>query len=107
MDARAGGRIHFRWKDYGIDCHTGENSGPVLEANRPKRFVFRWRADSDRYDTTVEINFKPVDEGTVVRLIEYGYEDSPAGMTDLLNRVSGWAHVLTVMKCHLEHGAKS
>ncbi len=85
VDARTSGKIHFRWKDYGLNHYTGENSGPVLEAKRPERFVFQWKADSGLYDTTVEINFESVNEGTVVRLIEYGYEDSPVGMQNFLN----------------------
>lgn len=104
VDARPGGSIHFRWKDWGLDRYSGENSGPVLEARRPERFVFQWKADSGSYHTTVEISFEPVEEGTIVRLIEYGYEETSAGMQDLLNRVSGWAQVLTLMKFYLEHG---
>jgi uncharacterized protein YndB with AHSA1/START domain len=106
VDARPGGSIRFRWKDWGLDRYTGENSGPVLEARRPERFVFQWRADSGTYSTTVEVDFEPVDEGTVVRLVEYGYEETPDGMQDLLNRVSGWAQVLTLMKFYLEHGVR-
>lgn len=106
VDARPGGQIDFRWKDWGLDRYTGQNAGPVLEANRPERFVFQWRADSGSYYTTVEIDFESVDEGTLVKLIEYGYEDTSVGMQDLLNRVSGWAQVLTLMKFYLEHGMK-
>lgn len=106
VDARPGGSIHFRWKDWGLKNYTGSNDGPVLEAARPKRFVFQWRVDSASYRTTVEIDFEPVEGGTIVRLIEYGYEDSPAGRRDFLARVSGWAHVLTLMKFYLEHGVK-
>ena len=104
VDARAGGTIHFRWKDYGLTHYTGENSGPVLEARRPERFVFQWKADSGLYDTTVEIDFQSVEEGTIVKLVEYGYEDTSTGMQDFLNRVSGWAEVLTLMKFFVEHG---
>ena len=106
VDARPGGSIRFRWKDYGLNHYAGENSGPVLEARRPERFVFQWKADSGRYDTTVEIDFEPVNEGTVVRLTEHGYEDSAVGMEDFLKRVSGWAEVLTLMKFYVEHGVK-
>jgi uncharacterized protein YndB with AHSA1/START domain len=106
VDARRGGQIHFRWKDWGPERYTGENGGPVLEARRPERFVFQWKVDSGSYDTTVEINFEPVDEGTVVRLIEYGYEDSPTGLKDMLNRASGWAQALTLMKFYVEHGVR-
>lgn len=104
IDAKSGGRIQFRWKNYGPDRYNGENGGPVLEARRPERFVFQWTADSGGYDTTVEMDFEPHEQGTMVRLIEYGYEDSPTGMQDLLNRATGWGCVLTLMKFYLEHG---
>ena len=104
VDANPGGRIQFRWKNYGPEKYNGENEGPVVEARRPERFVFQWRADSGGYDTTVEFFFKRHEEGTMVRLVEYGYEDSPVGMQDLLNRATGWGCVLTLMKFYLEHG---
>jgi uncharacterized protein YndB with AHSA1/START domain len=104
VDARPGGRIEFRWKDFGLTRYSGESVGPVLEADRPRRLVFQWKADSGGYDTTVEINIAAEERGTVLSLIETGYEDGPTGMVDLLNRVSGWAQVLTMMKFHLEHG---
>lgn len=104
VDSRTGGHIQFRWKDYGLGNYSGENGGPILEARRPERFVFQWKADSGLYLTTVEISFEPVDAGTIVKLIEYGYEDSPVGTQDFLNRVSGWAQVLTLMKFYVEHG---
>ena len=104
VDARPGGQIQFRWRDYGLDHYSGENGGPVLEARRPDRFVFQWKADSGTYYTTVEIDIDRVDSGSVIHLVEYGYEDNQVGMKDFLNRVSGWAEVLTLMKFYLEHG---
>lgn len=41
VDARRNGSILFRWKDWGPDHFTGEDGGPVLEAQRPSRFVFQ------------------------------------------------------------------
>ena len=61
VDARRGGEIHFRWKDYGLHKYTGENRGPVLEADRPRRFVFQWKVDTRDYNTTVAIDFDAVD----------------------------------------------
>jgi uncharacterized protein YndB with AHSA1/START domain len=104
VDAKPGGQILFRWNNYGINKYSGENGGPIIEARRPKRFAFQWKADSGLYMTTVEIDFAPVNQGTAVHLVEYGYEDSPAGTQDFLNRVSGWAQVLTLMKFYVEHG---
>jgi len=106
VDRRAGGRIHFRWKHWGPERYTGENGGPVLEVRVPERFVFRWRADSGGYETTVTIVFETVPEGTMVRLVETGYENTPRGMQDFINRVSGWACVLTLLKFWVEHGVR-
>jgi len=52
----------------------------------------------------VEIDIEPHPDGSVVRLVEHGYEDSEIGMQDLMNRQAGWAEVLTLMKFSLEHG---
>lgn len=72
--------------------------------DRPSRFAFQWRADSGTYDSSAEATFQAVPEGTLVRMVERGYQDTPAGRQDLLNRASGWAQVLTLMKFRLEHG---
>lgn len=106
VQARPGGRIQFRWKNWGPFEYTGENGGPVLEAKRPERFVFQWKADSGGYSTTVEIDFEPRETGTFVRLVEYGYEEGPTGLQDLLNRATGWGCVLTLMKFYVEHGIR-
>jgi uncharacterized protein YndB with AHSA1/START domain len=106
IDLRPGGEIIYRWKNYLIHNYTGELRGKVLEVDRPNRYVWEWAADSGGYDTHVVITFTGTDEGTAVHLIETGYADTPDGMQDLLNRVSGWAEVLTLMKFYLEHGVR-
>jgi len=106
LEPLEGGRLLLRFKDYGLDHYNGDFPGKVLQWQRPERYVFQWEADSREYFTTVEIDFKPVEEGILVHLIEYGYKDTPSGLQDLLNRVSGWAEVLTQMKYYLEHGVK-
>jgi uncharacterized protein YndB with AHSA1/START domain len=100
------GRIHFRWKEWGPERYSGENGGPVLEAKRPERFSFQWKVDSGGYDTTVEIKLERVAEGTIVRLDEHGYENSPTGLKDLLARATGWGEALTLMKFYVEHGVR-
>ena len=106
VNALAGGSIRFRWKDWGPEKYTGENGGPVLEAVWPSRFVFQWKSDSGLSVTTVEIDFTPVEDGTVVRLQEGGFQDSPEGMRDVLNRSAGWGEALTLMKFFVEHGIR-
>ena len=69
IDARTGGHVVFRWRDWGVDCYNGEDGGPVVEAVRPSRLVFEWHTEgaADR-TTTVSIDIAPHDAGTVVRL---------------------------------------
>lgn len=101
------GRVHsFSLERLGPEKYTGENGGPVLEAVWPSRFVFQWKSDSGLSVTTVEMDFTPVEDGTVVRLQEGGFQDSPEGMQDLLNRSAGWGEALTLMKFFVEHGIR-
>jgi uncharacterized protein YndB with AHSA1/START domain len=106
VHARAGGEIHFSWKDWGADRITHEETGRVLEANRPKRFAFQWFPDHPSYATTVEINFEPREEGTIIRLREYGYHDTPSGRKSLIGCATGWGEALTLWKFYVEHGIR-
>lgn len=98
VDARPGGRIRFRWRDFGPDKVTGEDGGPVLEAERPRRFVFQWSPDDKTYQTTVEIDLEAEEGGTVIRLREHGYRATPAGLRAMLNCAAGWGEALTLWK---------
>ncbi len=42
LDPKPGGRITFRWKNWGPDHYTLDAPGKVLEVERPRRFVFQW-----------------------------------------------------------------
>jgi uncharacterized protein YndB with AHSA1/START domain len=104
IEAIPNGKLYFSWKDWGVDHYTGESLGTVIEAKRPTRFAFKWPVDIGSYQTTVEISFEPVGEGTVVKLIEYGYEENADKLQNMLNRASGWGEALTLMKFYVEHG---
>ena len=103
IDARAGGKIIFRWKNWGPDKYTIDSEGTVLEATRPRRFVFQWSPDSPTYATTIEINFEPSEEGTIVRLREFGYHNTPSGRAAMLECAAGWGEALTLLKYYVEH----
>jgi uncharacterized protein YndB with AHSA1/START domain len=81
-----------------------ENRGPVLEARRPERYVFRWQAGLG--GTTVEIDFDEHADGTVVRLREHGYPDTPAGWAGFCDCSTGWGEALTLLKFYVEHGVR-
>ena len=102
VDARPGGKIKFRWEDWGYQHYSGEDGGPVLEAKRPERFAFQWKVDTGSYNTTVEIIFEPFEDGTLVKLVEHGFHDTATGLKDMLTRAAGWGEALTLMKFHVE-----
>ena len=89
-----------------VHARGGErrSARPVLEARRPGRFVFQWHPDNPSYATTVEIDFEPAESGTIIRLREYGYQDTPSGLRAMLNCAAGWGEALTVWKYYVEHG---
>ncbi len=108
VDARPGGEIVFRWVDFGGDRVTGAARGPVLTAERPTRFVFQWPADDGEpaLMSTVEIDFEATDAGTLIRLREHGYPDTPRGLRAMLNCAAGWGEALTLWKVYCEHGIR-
>lgn len=106
IDARPGGKIKFVWKDWGPDKYTTESEGPVLEAERGKRFVFQWNPDSGNPNlmTTIEINLEAVDDGTILRLREYGHENTTSSLAALAECAAGWGEAITLLKFYVEHG---
>jgi uncharacterized protein YndB with AHSA1/START domain len=106
VEARPGGTIRFRWVEWGPDRYTGEDGGPVLEAEPGKRLVFQWHPDGPGYATTVQIDFEPHEVGTLVRLRDDGYRDSPSGRKAQLNCAAGWGEALALAKFWLEHGVR-
>lgn len=77
-----------------------------MEALRPKRFVFQWHPDNPSYATTVEVDFEPAAEGTIVRLREHGYADTPEGHRACLDCAAGWGEALVLLKFYVEHGLR-
>jgi uncharacterized protein YndB with AHSA1/START domain len=87
VDSQPGGEMVWRWVDRGRDRVTAEDRGPVVEARRPERYVLRWQAGLG--GTTVEVDFANHPGGTVVRLREHGYPDSPEGWKALMECATG------------------
>ncbi len=102
VDPRVGGELVWRWADWGPDRYTGEDRGPVLEARRPERYVFGWQEKLG--GTTVEVDFEEHADGTVVRLREHGYPDTPEAWRQFVSCATGWGEALTLLKFYVEHG---
>lgn len=107
LDPTPGGSLVLRWERWGPDAFTGTYEGTVLEADPPRRFSFRWPVDAKTYDTTVEIDLEPRVDETLVRLVERGFEEGPAGLREMLNRSAGWGEALALMKLFVEHGVRA
>ena len=106
VDARPGGVMHWRWNEWGPDGVTAEDPGRVLEARRPERFVFEWHGAGRDHPTTVELDFEEHAEGTVVRLRERGYPDTPDGRRRFADCAAGWGEAITLLKFYVEHGLR-
>ena len=70
VDARPGGSMVWRWKDWGPDRVTTVADGQVLEALRPDRFVFHLGLRE----------FKPYDRGNRLRDRRGRHRRPPAGV---------------------------
>lgn len=102
VDARAGGYIRFRWKDWGPKRLTCEDGGPVLAAQRPSHFVFQWHPGGPGFTTTVELFFEAVATGTIVTVRETGYPDTREGRRAMLDCAAGWGEALTLCRIFVE-----
>jgi uncharacterized protein YndB with AHSA1/START domain len=99
-----GGKIVWRWKDWGPNFYNVTAEGIIVRAERPINFTFRWFPVGEETPTTVEFALTAEYGGTVLRLVEYGYPDTPEGRAMILECASGWGEALTLLKFYIEHG---
>jgi len=101
LDPKPGGRMVWRWENYGPNFYTTEVQAKVLEADRPHRFAFEW---GTKMPSKVEFDLKAKYGGTVISLTESGYLDTAEGRENILECASGWGEALTLLKFYIEHG---
>jgi len=102
LDPKPGGRIVFRWKNWGPDRYTLDAPGKVLEVDPPRKFVFQW----GRHPTTITFELEPEGQGTIVECREVGYSNTPEGRRHMLECASGWGEAVTLLKFWLELGIR-
>lgn len=97
------------------DFHDFPGAFPVhvVEVEKDKRIMLRWDAaeksaepdTSGACRTTVEMTFEPLGiDRTLVRIAEYGWSPTPAGLKASYGNCEGWTGMLCAMKVWLEHG---
>jgi len=65
--------------------------------------VFQWSPDNPTYVTTIEIDLEPSDEGTILRLQEHGFRNTPGGRAAMAECAAGWGEAVTLLKFYVEH----
>ena len=105
LDPRPGGAMVWRWKDWALTKGETSARAKVLEWRRPERFTIRWEAADDLW-THVTMDFDAIPEGTLVRLRETGFPDTPRGRRVIVRTAGGWGEALALAKVHVEHGVR-
>jgi uncharacterized protein YndB with AHSA1/START domain len=92
-----GSRANLVWPDQRIWWD-------VLEAEAPKRFVFRWPWDADeRLVTTATITIAPVGYGSRVDVEDGPFPiDEPGGLDAWTEAVESWTEALAQLRAHLD-----
>jgi uncharacterized protein YndB with AHSA1/START domain len=101
IDLRPGGTIEFEWRAFGVDHVDVRDGGPILDVVPNRRLAFQWQPAS--HPTTATISLEPKGPGTVVTLVEDGYEDTPHDLSAYVEVAVGWGEALTLLKFYLEH----
>jgi len=106
IDRRSGGEIRFRWTNERSLITEGiiEDGGPILEVERPNKFIFQWHPDNNTYVTTVELTFEQTEKGTIVRVKEKGFHNTTEGRDAFMACATGWGEALTLLKFYIEYG---
>src|SRR5208283_4421307 len=63
INARVGGSIRLRWKNFGAGGWTMEDGGPVVAADPGRRLAFEWSPSNK--PTTVDIRLQSRGHGTI------------------------------------------
>ncbi|SEN20601.1 Uncharacterized conserved protein YndB, AHSA1/START domain [Paracoccus alcaliphilus] len=90
------------------DFHDFPGAFPVLvqEVIPNEKIVLQWEASTDPSTwTTITMTFQPLEGGrTLVRISEYGWPETEAGLKASFGNCEGWTGMLCAMKAWLEHG---
>ena len=82
----------------------------VVEVEPDRRIVLRWQAadaPEDPYETTVTMEFEPLEDGrTLVSIAEEGWRETDTGRKASYGNCEGWTQMLCAMKAWTEHGIK-
>ena len=77
----------------------------VREVVPNRLIVLQWKAADGDYDTTVRLEFEPLDEtSTLVRISESGWKETQKGLDSSYGNCMGWTQMLCCLKVYVEQG---
>ncbi len=83
----------------------GDHDIVVRQVVANERIVFEWGAAEGGYNTTVEMQFVPLDATTtMVRISESGFRETAAGLAASYGNCGGWMHMGMCLKAYVQHG---
>lgn len=95
MEARFGGKYHFRWRDT-----QGVWSGVITEFVRGNTLAYTWQPPGEAYETNVRYRLSPQGAETMVELSHSGFTTSAAQE----KAVQAWVFYLQNLKSVVEEG---
>ena len=95
-DVRVGGRFKVRFRMH--DGGEHESSGEYLEVVRPERLAmsFRWAGEDDSGESRIDIDLRPVDEGTSLTFTHSRLRDEAVKRS----HEQGWSGALDKLQRH-------
>ena len=89
-DARVGGRFRVRFRT--LEGSEHESSGQYIEVRKPERLVMTWRwlGKEDPGESRVEIDLRPIADGTEITFTHSGLHDEESR----LGHERGWSGAL-------------
>lgn len=105
VEVRAEGGFRFGG-EIGAERLTLESGGRMIEADRPKRVLFRWNSVPEEPEslTTVELTFEPDLRDIIVRVRDGVFPHTDAGWRMFCDCYGDWGEAPTLMKFYVEHG---
>jgi uncharacterized protein YndB with AHSA1/START domain len=77
----------------------------VREVVPNRLIVLEWQAADGDYNTTVRMEFEPIDgDSTLVRISESGWKPTQKGLDSSYGNCMGWTQMLCCLKAYVEQG---
>lgn len=95
IDPRVGGSVRETWTEHG---HVLQANGEVLAIRSPELIHFRWCEPAWDSPTDVQITIGPHELGSVIAVVEEGFQRLLAGESIAQQHQTGWQTHLNALR---------